>query len=193
MNNNKFDASTSICSDDCWKTSKELHNSKISEYNLLPNNFVDCENPNVRMTDSYLQHPNLRGRPGYGFADDCLIDNDSMLRNNPETLTRDRCRIQLNNRIFTSGPNLRCGATNIGEELNLIGGTDTNPFQCKKQIMEKEMNNFMPLLDFVKEVQDPKNIVPVWTNGGEDTRSYIHRAEFNKKCNWVGRNKNVSV
>ncbi len=193
MNNNKFDASTSICSDDCWKTSKELHNSKISEYNLLPNNFVDCENPNVRMTDGYLEHPNLRGRPGYGFADDCLIDNDSMLRNNPETLTRDRCRIQLNNRIFTSGPNLRCGATNIGEELNLIGGTDTNPFKCKKQIMEKEMNNFMPLLDFVKDVQDPKNIVPVWTNGGEDTRSEIHRAEFNKKCNWVGRNKNVSV
>ena len=193
MNNNKFDASTSVCSDDCWKISKELHNSKISEYNLLPNNFANCENPNVRMTEGYLQHPNLRGRPGYGFADDCLIDNDSMLRNNPETLTRDRCRIQLNNRIFTSGPSLRCGATNIGEELNLVGGTDTNPFQCKKQIMEKEMSNFMPLLDCVKDVQDPNNIVPVWTNGGEDTRSYIHRAEFNKKCNWVGRNKNVSV
>ena len=125
MNNNNFDTSTSICSDDCWKTAKELHNNKISEYNLYPNNFVECENPNVRMTDGYLEHPNLRGRPGYGLADDCLIDNDSMLRNNPDGLTHDRCRIQLNNRIFTSGPSLRCGAGNISEELkesNLICG-----------------------------------------------------------------------
>jgi hypothetical protein len=145
------------------------------------------------MTDSYLEHPNLRGRPGYGLADDCLIDNDSSLRNNPDAMTQDRCRIQLNNRIFTSGPSLRCGVGNIGEELNLIEGTDTNPFKCKKQIMEKEMNNFIPLLDFMKDIQDPNNIVPVWTNGGEDTRSYIHRAEFNKHCNWAGRNKNVSI
>jgi hypothetical protein len=193
MNNNWFDTSTSICSDDCWKTAKELHNNKIADYNLLPNNFVTCENPNVRMTEGYLEHPNLRGRPGYGLADDCLIDNDSMLRNNPDGLTHDKCRIQLNNRIFTSGPSLRCGAGNVGEELNLIEGTNTNPFMCKKQIMEKEMNNFIPLLDFMKDIQDPNNIVPVWTNGGEDTRSYIHRAEFNKNCNWVGRNKNMSV
>ena len=193
MNNNKFDASTSICSDNCWRTAKDLNNNKMSEYNLYPNNFVDCVNPNVRMTDSYLEHPNLRGRPGYGLADDCLIDNDSSLRNNPDAMTQYRCRIQLNERIFTSGPRLRCGVGNIGEELKLIEGTDTNPFKCKKQIMEKEMNNFIPLLDFMKDIQDPNNIVPVWTNGGEDTRSYIHRAEFNKHCNWAGRNKNVSI
>jgi len=193
MNNNMFDTTTSICSDNCWKTAKDLNNNKISEYNLHPNNFVNCENPNVRMTDTYLNHPNLRGRPGYGLADDCLIDNYSMLRNNPGGVTQDRCRIQLNNRIFTSGPSLRCGAGNIGEELNLIEGTDTNPFKCKKQIMEKEMNNFIPLLDFMKDIQNPDNIVPVWTNGGEDTRSYIHRTEFNKNCNWIGRNKNLSI
>ena len=56
--------------------------------------------------------------------------------------------------------------------------------------MEEEMNNMMPLLDCVKDVQNPENIVPIWVNGGEDTRSYINRAEFNKNCNWRGRNKN---
>jgi hypothetical protein len=108
-------------------------------------------------------------------------------------MTQDRCRIQLNNRIFTSGPNLRCGKTDIGGELELIEGRDTNNVRCKKQIMEEEMNNFMPLLDCVKDIQKPENIVPLWTNGGEDTRSYIHRTEFNKNCNWIGRNKNFSI
>jgi hypothetical protein len=157
-NNNMFESSTSICSDDCWKTAKELHNNKISDYNLLPNNFVDCENPNVRMTDGYLLHPNLRGRPGYGLSDDCLIDNYSALRNNPDGMTNDKCRIQLNNRIFTSGPSLRCGVGNIGEELNLIEGTNTTPFQCKKLIMEKEMKSGCYIITNQKK-EDEKYLV----------------------------------
>jgi len=193
MSNNTFDTSTSICSDDCWKNAKEQYNNKIEGYNIYPNNHVDCKSPHVRMPDMYINHPNLRGRPGYGLSDDCLIDHYSMLRNNPNSLTHDKCRIQLTNRIFTSGPNLRCGATNIEAELELLEGTDTNILRCNKQIMEKEMNNFMPLLDCVKDIQNHENIVPLWTNGGEDTRSYIHRTEFNKNCNWDGRNKNFSI
>jgi len=193
MNTNIFDSSTSTCTDTCWKNAKELHNKQMSDYNLYQNNFTECEYPHVRMTDMYLNHPNLRGRPGYGLADDCLIDNYSSLRNDPGTLTHDKCKIQLFKRIFTGGPNLRCGKTNVASELELLEGSDTNPFKCKKIIMEEEMNNFIPLIDCMKDIQDPNHIVPMWTNGGEDTRSYIHRAEFNKKCNWVGRNKNISI
>lgn len=190
---NKFDSSTSLCTDTCWKVAKDLHNKKIEGYNIFPNNPVDCTSPYVRMTDMYLDHPNLRGRPGYGLSDDCLIDSYSKLRNDPSSMTHDKCRMQLLSRIFTSGPNLRCGKTNIGSELQLIQGDNTNNVQCRKSIMEEEMNNFMPLLDCVKDVQDPDNIVPKWVNGGEDTRSYINRAEFNKHCNWQGRNRNFSI
>ena len=42
----------------------------------------------------------------------------------------------------------------------------------------------------MKDIQDPDNIVPSWTNGGEDTRSYINRMDFNKKCKW---NNNVNA
>tara|TARA_B100000795_G_scaffold270051_1_gene262228 strand:- start:7623 stop:8201 length:579 start_codon:yes stop_codon:yes gene_type:complete len=190
---NKFDRSASICSDTCWKVAKDLHNNKIAGYNIYPNNPVKCESPYVRMSDMYLDHPNLRGRPGYGLADDCLIDSYSKLRNDPSTMTHDKCRTQLFSRIFTSGPNLRCGKTNIGSELQLIQGDNTNNVQCRKNIMEEEMNNFIPLLDCVKDIQDPDNIIPTWVNGGEDTRSYINRAEFNKNCNWQGRNRNFST
>mgnify|MGYP000001518520 FL=1 len=193
MSKNTFDGSTNICNDGCWKVAKELHNKKIEGYNIYPNNPVDCTSPHVRMSDMYLNHTNLRGRPGYGLADDCLIDNYSSLRNHPSMLTHDKCKIQLFSRIFTSGPNLRCGKTHIGKELELIEGEDTNTVKCRKQIMEEEMNNMMPLLDCVKDVQNHENIVPIWVNGGEDTRSYINRAEFNKNCNWGGRNNNIST
>lgn len=189
MNKNSFDNSTSVCTDTCWNNAKELHNNEISNYHLNQNNLTECVYPHVRMTETYLNHPNLRGRPGYGLSDDCLIDNYSSLRNDPASLTHDKCRIQLVNRIFTAGPNLRCGKTNIGAELELIEGSDTNPFKCRKTIMEEQTYNFIPMLDCIKDIQDPKHIVPIWTNGGEDTRSYINRAEFNKKCNIQYRNK----
>lgn len=62
MNNNMFDNNTNICSDDCWKSAKDLHNNKIEGYNIYPNNLVDCLSPYVRMPELYLNHPNLRGR-----------------------------------------------------------------------------------------------------------------------------------
>ena len=70
------------------------------------------------------------------------------------------------------------------EELSLLSGNDTNQFKCKKTIMEKELNYAYPLVDCLKDLQNPDHIVPQWTNGGEDTRSYKNRAEFNKRCQY---------
>jgi hypothetical protein len=70
----------------------------------------------------------------------------------------------------------------INKELDIISGTNTDPFNSKKTIMELQINKPAPLLDFMKEIQNPDHIVPTWVNGGEDTRSYINRLNFNKKC-----------
>jgi uncharacterized protein YndB with AHSA1/START domain len=48
--------------------------------------------------------------------------------------------------------------------------------------MEITTNEFMPMLDCIKEVQKPEHIVYDWTRGGEDTRSYKNKVEFNR-CN----------
>lgn len=193
MSTNIFDSSTSICSDNCWKTAKEVHNKEISDYFLYETNFEKCTAPDVRMPEMSLDYPNLRGRPGYGLADDCLIDIYSSLTNNYAAMTRDRCPIQLSSRIFTGGPNLRRGTGDINAELDVLSGSDTNPFKCNKTIMEMQTYKFTPLLDCMKDIQDPEHIVPVGVRGGEDTRSYINRADFNKNCNWAGRNKNNSI
>ena len=47
---------------------------------------------------------------------------------------------------------------------------DTNQNKCKKNIMENELRIGFPLVDCLKDLQNPDNIVPAWTNGGDDTR-----------------------
>ena len=66
------------------------------------------------------------------------------------------------------------------KELEVLSGNDTNHNKCRKSIMESEQRIGYPLIDCLKDIQNPDNIVPSWTNGGEDTRSYKNRAEFNK-------------
>jgi hypothetical protein len=192
MSTNIFDSSTSICSDNCWTNSKEIHNKEMSDYHLYNTNFEKCTTPDVRMPSMSLDYPNLRGRPGVGLSDDCLIDIYSSLTNNTAAMTRDRCPTQLSTRIFTGGPNLRRGTGDIDKELDVLSGSDTNPFKCNKTIMEQQTYHFTPLLDCMKDIQDPNNIVPDGVRGGVDTRSYINRADFNKNCNW-SRNKNISI
>lgn len=189
-----FIEEANICSDNCWRVSKDVQNEQIANYGLYPNqdNFTKCMSPHIRIPDFHYEHINLRGRPGYGLADDCLIDKYSSLRNDPNAMTHDRCSIQLYERVFQGGPKLKAINGDLDKELDVLSGTDTNPFRCKKTIMELQTNKFVPLLDCVKDVQDPDHIVPKWVNGGEDTRSYVNRTEFNKQCTWRGRNKAVA-
>lgn len=194
-NNISFIEENNISSDKCWRVAKDMWNREISDYSLYPNqnNYTKCTNPNIRIPDFHYDHINLRGRPGYGLSDDCLIDNYSGLRNDPNILTQDRCPVQLYERVFQGGPSLKAIERDINKELDVLSGSDTNPFRCKKTLMELPTYKFTPLLDCVRDVQDPQHIVPQWIRGGEDTRSYVNRAEFNKNCTWRGRASNRSI
>ena len=182
MSDNIFNKQNNICSDDCWRLSKDHYNDNITNYQIYPTNFVDCKAPNVRMPDFSLDHVNLRGRPGYGLADSCLIDQYNNLITNDELMTRDKCRLQLNGRLFTACPSFKGALGDINKELDVLSGSDTNPFKCKKTIMETQIKHPIPLVDCMKDIQNPDHIVPSWVNGGEDTRSYINRFNFNKSC-----------
>lgn len=185
-----FDKQNNICSDSCWQESINYGNKKINDYYTYDIQLIDCEAPNVRMPDFIYDHINLRGRPGYGLSDSCLIDNYSRLINNKESLTRDRCKLQLFKRLFDACPTMKGSLGDINTELDILSGNDSSfygnindiNYSCKKGIMEKQINQPIPLVDCLKDIQNPDHIVPIWTNGGEDTRSYINRLNFNKKC-----------
>jgi|Laugrespbdmm15dd_1035085.scaffolds.fasta_scaffold04782_1 hypothetical protein len=173
--------------DCCAKEAKDAQNDAIfgwSTYQHLP---VDCKAPNMRSPEFQYDHPNLRARIGYGVAEGCVVDSYSALRNNPNQLTRDRCRVQLFERVFQGVPNLKPGVVNPDVEMPLVqGSSSTNyegiQFSCKKAIMEKQTQNPSPLLDCMKDIQDPQHIVEPWVRGGDDTRSYVRRQEFLKTC-----------
>jgi len=179
-----YDFQNNLCSDSCWLDYKNSGNEKIMNYKTYDKSsqLIPCEEPNVRVPQFMLDHPNLRGRAGYGLSDPCLVDIYSELVKNDDMMTRDRCRIQLTKRIFTGVPQLKGCEIDIDKELDILSGTDTT-FKisgCKKRLMELQLKHPIPLVDCMKDIQNPEHIVPIWTNGGEDTRSYINRLNFNK-------------
>jgi hypothetical protein len=187
MENLTFDKQNNMCSDSCWQQNKNIGNNKITNYYTYQTQLMECEENKVRMPDFIYDHINLRGRPGYGLADSCLIDNYSELVNNKEVLTRDRCRIQLFKRLFNAGPTLKGSNGNIDRELDILTGSDTTFYMggtnndgygnintCKKGIMEQQIKQPIPLIDCLKDIQNPEHIIPLWTNGGESTRMNIN-------------------
>jgi hypothetical protein len=178
-----YDFNTSLISDECWKNAKEYNNERINNYTTYYNDTAEVKKSTGTFPDLALDHINLRGRPGYGVTDGYLVDNYSQLIT-PES-TVDRCSIQLLERTFTGGPKLKRAKGDIDNELDLLSGSEGRSpgINCYKgQLMETNINNFMPMLENIREVQNPENIIPIWVNGGEDTRSYINKLKFSK-CN----------
>ena len=191
-----YDANAHLNSDTCWMNAKDTYNDNLGKYALYYNDTAKENKPTGSLPNMAIDHVNLRGRPGYGLSDDYLIDTYSSLRNNQDAMTRDRCPIQLITRTFAGGPQLRGNGGDIQKELDVLSGSDTRnmpalsnadenvsqPYRCNKSIMEVTTNEFMPMLDCIKEAQKPEHIVYDWIRGGEDTRSYKNKAKFNR-CN----------
>lgn len=182
MNNTSFDTQDNLCTDTCWQSYKNFQNDKIVKYNTYDKSvqLLDCDNSIARIPSFMYDHPNLRGRPGYGLADPCLIDTYSDLIKNDTLMTKDRCKIQLTSRIFTGVPQLKGCDGDINKELSIMSGDETIANGNRKTLMEQQIKYPVPLVDTMKDIQNPDYIVPLWVNGGEDTRSYINRFNFNK-------------
>lgn len=173
--------------DCCAREAKDAQNEGIYGWTSAQYLPVVCQAPNMRSPDFQYDHPNLRARIGYGVAEGCVVDSYSALRNDPRQLTRDRCRIQLFERVFQGVPNLKPGVVNPDVEMPLVQGTSSTTLEgvqylCKKTIMEQPTYHPTPLLDCMKDIQDPEHIVEPWVRGGDDTRSYVRRQEFMKAC-----------
>lgn len=179
--------SKNYSTDCCAREAKDSQNEQMIDWRLYKNFYIPCETPNMRSPDFQYDHVNLRARIGYGVSSGCEIDQDSKLRNNMDALTRDRCRIQLFQRVFQGCPNLKPILDDPGAELKFVEGVSTTSLEgtvlsCKKHIMEKDLSLRTPLVDCMKDIQNPKHIVPVWVRGGDPTRDFVRRKEFMNSC-----------
>lgn len=172
-----------VCSDDCAKEAKDTQNDTMYNYTMYQELPVKCESPAVRFPAFSYDHVNLRGRPGYGLADDCLVDQYSALMNDPAQMTRDKCRIQLFTRVFQGCPNLKPGVADPDVEMPIQQGLSSGTLEgvqypCKRALMEMQHSKFIPLIDCMKDVQNPDHLVEPWVRGGDPTRDFVKRQEF---------------
>jgi len=176
-----------ICSDSCANEARDTQNNGIVNYQLYNDLKVNCDGVHARFPEFAYDHVNLSGRTGFGLAEDCTVDNYSVLRNDPSQLTRDRCHIQLFSRIFQGCPNLKPGVADPDQEMPILQGTSSSTLEgsvypCKKVITELQTKQFDPLVECAQEVQKPEHIVEPWIRGGDDTRSYVRRQELLSSC-----------
>ena len=181
--------SKNYSTDCCAKEAKDAQNEQMAHWRLYQHLPVPCETPKMRSPDFQYDHTNLRASIGYGVADGCVVDQYSSLRNDPKQLTRDRCKIQLFERVFQGCPNLKPTVADPGAELPLQHGVSTTTLEgvslsCKKAIMEQPTYHNVPLVDCMKDIQDPNHLVESWTRGGDPTRDFVRRKEFLNRCGY---------
>jgi len=188
MVKNTFLTSNRYAKDCCAKDAKDAQNDSIANWTLYKHYYVPCEAPEVRAPTFQYDHPNLRASIGYGFTDGCVVDSDSSLRNNVAGLTRDRCRLQLLERLFQGCPNLKPTGDPTQELAVQQGQSSTNlegtKYSCKRAIMEMTTAHPTPLVDCMADIQDPKHIVEGWTRGGDPTRDLTRRKEMLTRCGY---------
>ena len=90
-----YDFQNNLCSDSCWLDYKNTGNEKIMNYTTYDKSsqLLPCNEPKVRVPEFMLDHPNLRGRAGYGLAEPCLVDIYNDLVKNDEMMTREMMEI----------------------------------------------------------------------------------------------------
>lgn len=171
-----FDQEHRIGADACANDAKNKQNEMYNQY-LAFNYFKECdgrENLQTFSTDNHMVY-----RDGFGSADTCTVNDDSMLRYGWEW-THIRNPQQLPKRVFTAIPDLSSGAFHADVESRLRLGEDTNTKKTCDPVSEVSTldHSITPMLPCVKSVQDPQHIVPSWTWGGENTRDTVFQTQF---------------
>jgi len=116
------------------------------------------------------------------YRDACSIDADSELRLAPPT---NYGQIQqLYRAPYTTVPYMGAGSAptaNIGLESELMQGMTNTTFKSCEPTSGVTINRFQCLPDFGNP-QKVERIVPVWVRGGENTRDFVRRVNYDKYC-----------
>lgn len=175
-----FDKNHRIGSDECWINAQNDQSKNIYDYrmfNFYKTNVPECKNE-VKKLQEFVVENNLHIKEGYGNTNGCFVDNDSMLRNE-QKITNEKCKNQLDSRLFHAVPSLNHGGFHPVIESKLTQGEDTGEKKSCNVLSGKGLDVFMPMIPCLRDsIQNPDNIVPKWVNGGEHTRDFVNQREF---------------
>jgi hypothetical protein len=183
MNNRQFDLEHRIGADKCAQNARDIQNKSIDNYYMFnvfaQTNPTDCkDNAAANKLQEFADVNHVVFRDGYGVANHCRIDDDSKLRNESQ-MTNDRFKTQIFPRIFQGVPNFARGGFVPNVESRLVQGETNMSHNSCTQLSEINFDRFTPLLSCLQDnVQNPRNIVPEWTWGGEPTRDSVRQGRF---------------
>jgi len=175
--------------DNCAQIIKELGNRSIEDRNLY--NYFYTNDCKCSIEDDFYFDNNMVVKDGYGFTSGCVVDKDSDLRINGDSLTHDKERIQLCTRLTTGGPNIDKGGLIPNIETRLKNGEDTSFIRDCDKISEHDFNRFIPLVGcLATTIQNPEFVIEPWIWGGASTRFDVRSTEYLNKCGFVNNGKN---
>jgi hypothetical protein len=180
----------SLRADACAQKLRDNTNKSGADYAVWNPRDVQCDSERAETLKNVAScHPNLHYRDGEGNVDACNVDNDTMLRTS--SYADDRRRHQLFPREFKANPGfahgdflpeidsaLTRGAVQQREKRAKNSGED-----CDHVSEGDRMQNFIPMIGcLASSVQDPRHIVPNWTNGGLPSRMVVKSDAFAAGC-----------
>jgi hypothetical protein len=188
-----FDFGNRLSQDSCALKASDNENQSVLDYNIYNTYNIDaCEKKNEELTRFIAQNPNLRYREGYGFANPCLIDVDSQLRNQ-RVSTNGREKQQLGVRFFHAVPDVSRGAFAPNTESMLKSGRvdTTDERQCDR-VSEKDFDRFVPLNSCMSSfIHQQAHVTPDWTTQfGVPSRETVRSQEFLQSCGYSFNGKN---
>lgn len=182
-----FDFMGRLADDDCALITRELQNQSIGDYNLF-NSYMtaNCKTDKSKFEQFMTNNPNLRYKDGFGNLNSCTVDADSKLRNGA-LFTNDREKTQLCTRWHQAVPALSKGGLTVNVDSRLKMAEDTSAIRDCDRLSEKNFQRFIPMTPcLAQSIQDPDNIVPNWTWGGESTRhTFVQENQYLNKCGFT--------
>ena len=158
-------------------------------YHLDNQNGCECGLKEAR--DIQVSQPGINFSGGFGWIAEkgCLVDNDSVLRQEKDKLTNQREINQIIERFSLTTRNLEKGFHDVDVESVIRAGdfaSDQKP--CNSLAGVSLGNYFTPMVPKLKkEVQDPIHIIPEdssndWVRGGLPTRQMVRNADYLRRC-----------
>jgi hypothetical protein len=167
-----------LAQDRCALAQKQRDNDSLYEYNTF-NYFLkgeNCQTVNQEISCFAADYPNLHFREGYGISS-CVVDEDSKLRYEPESLTHGRERQSLNTRLFQAVPNFGRGGLVANTDTYLKNGMDTTYLRECDRLTERNFDRFYVLSECA--VEQAK--VPYLLSPGADSRQ-LWRQQKSQQC-----------
>tara|TARA_X000000368_G_scaffold346892_1_gene286342 strand:+ start:599 stop:1162 length:564 start_codon:yes stop_codon:yes gene_type:complete len=179
-----FGGLTGINDDLCGISEKDIQNQNFGSYQTQ-NYFTN--NCGMRKPINFAtSQPNVFYKGGHGGLGGCTIDSDSNLKIGT-IQTNPKCRVNLQQRPFTTVPYLGRGPSRPVEESRLLQGQFLGDKKHCKTLTEKSIRVNQDLVPSLKmNIQNPANLcegiaADGWIRGGLPSRELSRDQDYLKK------------